>query len=156
MSLKINLHDIEGVVVKKSQPIPIGNNNMRKTYLYLSCQYLWKGVASEQILRFLTFSWEDHASKFTPLLVGDEIKFSFTISGKMDNEKMDYLGLPRIYNELIPSSKIEIISTANRELYNNGEKDDLGMFSDIPVPKFQYKDQAQREEDDDPASDLPF
>jgi len=155
MSLKVNLHDIEGVVVKKSQEFPIGSGDMKKTFLFLSCQYLFKGQPSEQILKFVTFSWGAQGSKFSNVLPGDVVRFSFTINGKMDTNKLDYMGLPSTSNDLVPSSKVEIVSTENRELYKNEPTPDDGL-GEFPEAKFKYKDQAQKEEDDDPTNDLPF
>jgi hypothetical protein len=145
-------HEIHGIVESRTGPTPIGTQQSKKWQLYVNCPYLQKGVTVMQTLKAVTFSWADRVSKVTHVFKGDEVKFTFSISGKIFGDKMDKWGLPVCYNEIIIESKVEVLNMSQRQLFNTGEKDDLGVFD--TNPKFKYKDSdAQLEAD---TSDLPF
>ena len=147
-----NLHELQGIVKLRKGPIPIGENNFKKWYLYVDCPYLERGKIANQTIKAICFSRADDASQVSSVIPGDEVKFSFRITGKINESKLDFCGMPSCWNEIIIAGQVDILNTSQRQLYNTGEKDDLGVFD--TNPKFKYKDSdAQLEAD---TSDLPF
>ena len=146
-----NLHELQRIVKLSKGPIPIGEKLSKKWMLFIDCPYLQKGTTVMQTIKAVTFSWDTNVSKVSNVFPGDEVKFTFSLSGRLNEEKLDYYGMPSCFNEVVIESKVEILNQSQRVLYNTGEKDDLGVF---PETKFKYKDSdAQLEAD---TSDLPF
>ena len=146
-----NLHELQGIVKLRKGPIPIGEKLSKKWMLFIECPYLQKGTTVMQTIKAVTFSWDQNVSKVSNVFPGDEVKFTFSLSGRLNEEKLDYYGMPSCFNEVVIESRVEILNQSQRVLYNTGEKDDLGVF---PETKFKYKDSdAQLEAD---TSDLPF
>lgn len=148
MSTPVNTHEIEGSVNAKFGPFPIGEKGMNKNYLFVDCAYMIRGKVQTQTVKALCFSWADNASKISKVLPGDVVKFAFSISGKVNPDKKDFLGVPGLWNEILIEGEVEILNTSQRRLYNNGidsPKDDLGTF---PMPNTSPID--------DPTNDLPF
>lgn len=153
---KVNAHEIEGRVLLKKGPYAIGDKGLSKYYLYVEADYMQRGKITPQVVKAVTFAWGDHASKISQVLPGDEVRFAFTFSGKIIENKFDFFGAPQCWTEVVIESKVEVLSTSQRQLYDNEPKDDLGVF-DTP-PKFQYKDAdltIDKNNDYDP-KDLPF
>jgi hypothetical protein len=156
MSIVINSHQFTGKVIHKSGPYTI-KEDMAKRYLFCRGTYYISGKEREQEIRVTCFSWGDNKSKISDVFPGDEVSFTFNLSGKFNPDKKDYLGCPSCWTECVLSSKVEILSTQNRTLYDNKPGDGLNL-PDIEPPKFQYKDGLQFDnlEDDDATKDLPF
>ena len=146
-----NLHELQGIVKLRKGPIPIGEKLSKKWMLFIECPYLQKGTTVMQTIKAVTFSWDQNVSKVSNVFPGDEVKFTFSLSGRLNEEKLDYYGMPSCFNEVVIESRVEILNMSQRQLYNTGEKDDLGVFDTNPKFKYSSSDTVEEEKDD-----LPF
>lgn len=139
MALEINKYDFIGKVLGKSKQVVI-KEDMKRSYLYVRGKYLVNGKEREQDSRMTCFSWGDNKSRITDVFPGDKVTFSFTLSGRYDEERRDKDGNAVCWTECVLSSKVEILSTEERKMYSNGldspemPKDDLGTFDENDIP----------------------
>jgi len=152
MAIVVNRHELTGRVVLRKGPVPIGVKNMKKSAIYVAAKYLFKGQEIEQTVKAICFSFADNVSKVTNVYPGDEVRFSFTLSGRINEEKPDKNGWPGCWPEVLIDSPVEILNNSQRQLYNRDDQE-----APVPQdPKFKYQDGENVEEKDDPANDLPF
>jgi hypothetical protein len=119
MSITANNHEITGIVKSKHGPIAVGTKNMKKSFLYLDSVYMRKGKPETSTVKFVVWSFGDNASKIYNIFPGDEVKFTFSISGRVQDSKDKY-GYPTLWCDLVIDSEVEILNTSQRKLYNNG------------------------------------
>lgn len=173
MSITGNNHEFTGVVVSKHGPYTVTNKQeedvgFRKFFLICKGDYVEsrgkdRGKALPQFVKFVDTLWKDNIGYnfFKDVFPGDEVKFMFSVRGRYEPSVKGRLGEPSCWQDLTPTSKIEILSTQNRKLYDNEPKndpvDDLGTF-DVEPPKQELKDGLKFDnlENDDATRDLPF
>ena len=134
--IAVNSHELCGIVLKKSGPYSIGSNSMNKSYLYVTAPYMYRGNPKEQVVKCVCFSWADTPSKIAKVFPGDQVKFTFSIAGRMEEGKVDRLGAPSVWNEIIIESKVEILNTSQRQLYQNEPTES----KELPEAEFKYTD----------------
>lgn len=168
--IEANNHDFQGVIVSKHGPYTVQNRagedtGFRKFFLIVRGDYIEsrgkdKGRPMPQHIKFVDTLWETNLgyNLFKDVFPGDEIRLSFAIRGKYIPETKGRFGEPVCWNELVVTSKIEVLNTQNRTLYDNEPKDDMGTFDSDPKPKFQYKEGLKFDnlEEDTDVRDLPF
>jgi hypothetical protein len=150
MSITVNTYTFEGSVVMKKGPFETRNPDMKVSFLYCRGTFMDRGNAMQHDVKFTVYSWKDN-SRIKNLLPGDVIRLPFVIRGKINEEYLDKkYGIPSLWNELIPSGKIEVLDTSQQKLYDN-KVDGMGEFP--PPPKFKYGEDTKLEEE---TNDLPF
>ena len=163
-----NNHTFQGVVISKHGPYTVPNKagedtGFRKFYLIVKGDYIEfrgkdKGKAIPQYLKISDTLWETNLgyNLFKDIFPGDEVRFVFSVRGKYIPESKGRFGEPVCWNDLVVSSKIEVLNTQNRTLYDNEPKEDDGLASEPPTPRFKYEDGFVAKDDDDGTNDLPF
>ena len=157
MSIIVNTHPYTGQVLAKAGPFAV-NENMSISFLYCRGAYMKSGKECQEDARFTCFSWGESPSKIASVLPGDEVSFSFNLTGRFTpDRKGNRFGEPVCWTEQVISSKVEVLNTSQRQLYQN--EPSQRPTPDPVAPKFAYgpdTTSAMKEPEDDPSTDLPF
>lgn len=158
MSIQVNAHELIGTVRSKHGPYVLNDRGMAKSYLFVDSLYMQRGKPTTHTVKAMCFSWGDHPSKIANIFPGDEVKFSFSISGRVSEDRKDKLGFPALWNEVVIESSVEVLNTSQRQLYDNrigGPKVEIKP-SDFTYETPAVNNTTSSEIADDESNDLPF
>lgn len=157
MSVTVNTHQYTGQVLAKAGAFSV-KENMSISFLYCRGTYMKGGKECQEDARFACFSFADNASKISQILPGDEVSFYFNLTGRFTpDRKGNRFGEPVCWTEQVISSKVEVLNTSQRQLYQN--EPSQRPAPDPIEPKFSYgpgTTSSMKEPEDDPSNDLPF
>jgi hypothetical protein len=147
--MDINLpHELKGRVIAKRGPYIVGQNKIEKHLLYLECDYPKRGKVETTNVKALCWAWGGHASKIDHIFPGDIVKFTFSLSGRMDNDRKDKNGAEMCWTEVVIESRPEVLDSSQRKMYNNNPGElPLGGVEGMPPSEDLGKEDY---------NDLPF